>query len=289
MIKSFLVLSCFLIFSSFIYENNLSYFGGKVNFFSVNGTNNYQIFQFERPSIKVKYFGSTQNGESVALRFKKWRAGKNVVLACSGTYSINNYSNNYVPDGLCIDDGFVVNNSINNNLGAFVIVEKVGGIRVFTKESGVICQSVGSQRLYPASNALDRVTFIEWAKKESATVFQTHCLFFSGQKRCNNYSSDIRERRILAICENSNKKINYFILNLPTANPLNICDANDLFLGQIKAKGYSPIALVNLDVGNFDIIHVYDENGNNIDSKFSDLKSRVDFNSSKNIIAFYIE
>ena len=97
--------------------------------------------------IKVKYFNGTNQGKTVYQRYAEWSKGKNIILFSSAGY-VSSLDNN-ITEGLTIDEGRLVNRSIEKNkFDALVIIyppQGGGGIVVSNLTDGNLnatCKSV---------------------------------------------------------------------------------------------------------------------------------------------------
>jgi hypothetical protein len=240
--------------------------------------------------VKVKYFASKEyNGTSVYNRLNAWRRGKNIIAISSGTYMTDCQSNIAKPVGLCIDNGNVVNNDLKDNLDGLAIVYASGGIVATNLKNGDLTVSGSSGRkTLDIRNAFQRQEFINWARENSATVFQTH-LFYYGNKLTigSNSSTDKRERRFLAVGKDDSGEVKHYLVNLS--------GANTLYQATLKVSKYlqdyedveNLTFIINLDTGCQDVFEFYKPNGTK-DSRRG-FGGTAQITQSTNLIVYYYE
>lgn len=241
--------------------------------------------------VKVKYFASKEsNGLSVYDRLNAWRRGKNIIAISSGTYMTDCNASIAKPVGVCIDNGKVVNNDLRANLDGLAIIYASGGIVASNLKSGDLnISSAGvNKTLDIRKNFFQRQEFISWAETNSATVFQTHLLYFGNKLQiASNSSPDKRERRFLAVGKDDSGGIKHYIVNLS--------GANTLYQATLKISKYlqdyedviNLTFLINLDTGCQDVFEFYKKNGTKDNRKGFSGRSPV--TQATNLIVYYYE
>jgi hypothetical protein len=257
----------------------------------------FQVIQLSRSKdrIKVKYFAAKDfvNNKSIYQRFNEWKMGRNVVLFSSGTY-MDDYSPYAKPVGLTMDQGVMVNERLETNrLDALVIVYATGGIVVTNLKDGNLNYiNQGSKVSANLNNSLQRAGFINWAKENAATVFQTHLLVYDNTLKLTDplYSNctsckEKRERRFLAAVKDSEGKIYHVIVN-------NLNQSNSLYQATQKTLKYlnemedfQVVFMINLDTGAQDVFQFYKNNG----SPHPILKGTKDLATAVNLLVYYFQ
>ncbi|MFZ4473970.1 MAG: hypothetical protein ACOYPR_02175 [Saprospiraceae bacterium] len=207
--------------------------------------------------VNAKYFAAKDfNGKSVHSRYLEWKKyNPSVVLLSSGTY----FDNKNDPQGLTIDNGVVVNQSlIYDKMDALTIVYATGGIVVSDLQTGDLSVDGISRKLNIRNNAADLDDFIEWAKKEEATVFQTHLLVFKNQLKVKygTSSNASRERRFLAVGKDESGKILHVIVH-NSSNTTLYNGSNKVLQFLQEFKEMEVIFMINLDTGAQDVFELY--------------------------------
>lgn len=257
----------------------------------------FQVIQLSRANnrIKVKYFAAKDfvNNKSIIQRFNDWKMGRNVVLYSSGTY-MDDYNSNAKPVGLTMDQGVMVNERLETNrLDALVIVYATGGIVVTNLKDGNLNYiNQGSKVSANLNNSLQRAGFINWAKENAATVFQTHLLVYDNTLKLTDplYSNcttckQKRERRFLAAVKDSEGNIYHVIVN-------NLNHSNSLYQATQKTlkylnerKDFQVVFMINLDTGAQDVFQFYESKG----TPHPKLKGPTDIKIAVNLLVYYFQ
>ena len=202
--KFSLISSAIILLATSFYSKPDIHLGGCYSdtYVDIASVDDYKIVTMSRENdrVKAKYFAARDfDGKSVYERYQVWkRNNPGVILLSSGTYT-DNYFN---PQGLTIDNGVVVNqNLIRDKMDALVIVYATGGIAVTDLRQGDLSVNGIPRRLNIRNSPYDLDDFIEWAKVQEATIFQTHLLVYKNEIKVNpaNSSREKRERRFLAV------------------------------------------------------------------------------------------
>lgn len=233
--------------------------------------------------VKAKYFAAKDyNGKSVYDRYLEWKLNNpNVVLLSSGTYMDDKEN----PQGLTIDNGVVVNeNLIYGKMDALVVVYASGGIAVSDLQAGDLSVSGISRKLNLRKSGTDLDDFIEWAKEQDATIFQTHLLAYKNEVKVKYGTSDQkqRERRFLAAGKDKSGKVIHVIVHNPTAVSLYAGTEKALnFLRENKEMDVT--FMINLDTGAQDVFELH-----NADCSVNQtIKGQMLPSKAVNLLAYY--
>ncbi len=240
--------------------------------------------------VKVKYFAAKEyNGTSVYERLNSWRKGKKIIAISSGTYMTDCQASIAKPVGLCIDNGNVVNNNLDEKLDGLAIVYATGGMVASNLKNGDLTVTGASgKKTLDIRNAFQRQEFIKWAQENSATVFQTHMFFYSNKLTiASNSSQDKRERRFLAVGKDDSGDIKHYLVNLSSYNTL--------YQATLKVSKYlkeyedveNLIFLINLDTGCQNVFETYKPTGA-LDTR-PGFKGPLPINQATNLIVYYYE
>ena len=211
-----------------------------------------------RPQISSTYFAY----QNVSSKFRQWasKQGKTVVLATTGGFT----NTNRQPEGLTIENGQIVNAVLMPDRDGLVIVSKDGGISVVNLKRTAIKLSVGTQDVLTIDNPLSSLIayskLLQWSRERRATMFQTQLLVYSDDLLIDpaKAKGQLRERRLLALTrDQASAALYHVILDIPTQSNLAAIakDVLDLF----NSRGKKLEALLNLDVGSYNILQVFDE------------------------------
>lgn len=207
---------------------------------------------------KAKYFAYEQEGEEVHERYDNWREDKNVFLISSGAYATD-FSNSALPTGLTVDNGIVVNRDYQDKMDGLVIIESVGGIRVSNIEDGDLYLRSLSGKV-DVKDPLDRVKFLDWAKKEDATVFQTHLLVYKNELKIDKdqSSSKTAKRKFLVLAIDEHGELFHIIFYMKKRS-YSLYKGTNMVYQYLNDKDINVVAMINLDTGAYDILHTGEE------------------------------
>ncbi len=246
----------------------------------------YDVVTMKRKSekIKAKYFGARINGISVSDRYKEWAKTKNIVCYTSAGYM----DNSRTTVGLTIDAGVLVNATLEPFDG-LVIVYETGGV-VLSNLDEANLTVVGNpvpqgKKLDIRNSTTDLELFIEWAKNQRATVFQTHLLVHRNKLAiAPNAPTPPRERRFLAVGTVRGELV-HAIVNSGSSNAT-LYEASKRTLEFLQSfRTMNVMFMINLDPGAQDVFQLYDEHG--VKSPF--IQGPIPLEKAANILAYYFE
>lgn len=288
--KNKLLLVCFLVLSTCIYgqyDQQLV----ELKSSTLNG-NTYSVVKMSRKGqrLKVKYFASkSSDGTTVQERYTNWARNKNIVAYSSGTYMTTCYASNSLPVGICVDGGNVINEQNTDKFDGLAIVYATGGMVASNIKDGNLKVTAGGRdQTLDIRVSMDKSRFMDWAKNEGATVFQTHLFVYKNQITIGgNSSTTAAPRRFLSVCRGEDNELYHYIINLP---------ANTSILeGSKRAVNYLQriesiqeiVFLINLDTGCQNIFQTFLPDGRpNANTSF---KGDVSLNNAINLIVYYYE
>ena len=251
----------------------------------------YNVISMKRESnrIKAKYFAAPDYlGNSVYNRYVSWSSGKSVILVSSGTYMDQTLT---TPEGLTIDNGIPVNETlIFGRMDALVIVYATGGIAVSNLNDADLTlkgNKIEPSRKFNLRNSTwDKDDFMEWAKSEEATVFQTHLLVYKNELKISAYNSNQKsqERRFLAVGKDEEGKLTHVIVHRP--------EHSTLYEGARKAfeflkdfKGMEVTFLINLDTGYQDVFKLFNKDG----TPNQTITGKEELSRAVNLLTYYFQ
>lgn len=226
----------------------------KVNKLKKSGWDYGYTMWFERGAgkVKAKYFASGD----VNNRFDTWKNDKKVIMVCSGAFTTGDFGNP-LPVGLTVDNGEVVNKVMNETMDGLVIVYATGGIVVTDIEKGnLFLQSLN--KTIDVRDSWDKYELLKWSEKEQATIFQTQLLAFNNQLRLDveKARKDSRERRILVLANNAQKKVVHIVFDI--SQGVHLGDIALEILNYLKSKQMEVVAMLNLDTGWYNMMKLFD-------------------------------
>jgi hypothetical protein len=242
--------------------------------------NDYNVVFMTRSDnhIKAKYFGAKDyDGSDVPFRFNRWKQGRDIICLTSAGYM----DNMGVPVGLTIDNGVIVNQTLEDFDG-LIIVYATGGVVATNLENGDL-NIPGIGTLDIKNSYYDKQTFLKWATDNQATVFQTHLFVYKNELLPGIDNDVVRERRFLAVGNSGATKV-HAIVNSPLKTTLRDGASRTLkFLNEYK--GMSVIFMINLDPGAQNVFFLYDEFGNESDV----IKGTLPIEHAANLLVYYYE
>lgn len=247
----------------------------------------YQVISMKRQPgnhVRAKYFAALdEQRNSVYTRFQRWSADKNVILALSGTYM----DNTRTPVGLTIDNGTLVNKNLTNWDG-LVIIYATGGIAVTNlKNDDLTVDNGGVSTKYRIRNSsYDLQSFIEWAARNQATVFQTHLLAYKNQLTiATNSSTNTAERRFLAVGKNEEGELYHVIVQCPSNGLTLMVGAQKALRFLNNFQNIDVTFMINLDTGSQDVFRLYNCDG----TENPLVKGKRSLPEAANLLAYYFE
>lgn len=266
-----------------VYDMDYVSFGDK----TYNGES-FKVVRLKRKDMRVraKYFADELDGKSVGDRYKEWSKNKNIICYSSGAYmnELDAASADLV--GLTIDYGTVVNQTMKRGgLHALVAVYPNGEVDVVNlKDGSVTFSGSGSDKTFDMSSDLNVEKFIEWAKEENLTVFQTHLLAYDNDvKLGSNSSANERERRFLVVTKNRKGETEHFIIHKEEAATL--LNATNAVVNYLKNKSYTVESVINLDTGAQDTFKFYNYDG----TESTKLTGQLELSDARNLVVYYYE
>lgn len=215
---------------------------------------------------------------------KQWSKGKNVFLTCSGAFSDDlDKTDGALPVGINIENGYSKNRKVKKDgMDALVIVYATGGIVVSDlTEADLYLNSLG-RKIDIRNSTTDKYDFLDWAKKEKATVFQTQLLAYKNKLKIDYRGrKGKRERRFLALATTNTGELYHIIFDLPSGTYL--YDGAQKALDYLSSMGMDVTAIMNLDTGAYNVLEV-----NTGDySMDSELKGGTSISSAVNLLSYH--
>lgn len=287
-------LLCPLFFSFAQYDQKLVKFDFKE--FDSNPIGVIKLY-LKNERIKVKYFASKDESDTpIIQRYNDWGFNKKMVLVSSGTYYYypnknNRNKNTALPVGICVENGKIINKTVEKNLGGLSMVYPSGRIIVQNLNDKFISvtQKNGGQQKLDLNDPFDKSIFFKWAEDVHATIFQTHLFAFQNRYLVGNNSNNFKDlRRFLASCTNEKGEAIHYVLNLPFNTT--ILEGSKIVLTYLKnTERVKDIHfLINLDTGAQNCLITYNpKNGQPLENpNFSGTKQ---IKEAINLLAYYYE
>lgn len=236
--------------------------------------------------VKAKYFAykDMRSDRSVYSKYNSWKHSKEIVLVCSGAYTAERKGDSrMVPTGLTVDNGKIVNRNYRDDMDGLVIVYATGGIAVSDIEEGNLSLK-SIEKKVDVKKSEDRTILISWAREEGATIFQTHLLAYRNTLRIDEKGRTERaERRMLALAIDKDGDVVHILFNIQ--EEVYLYDIARDILSYLQNKDMNVVAMLNLDTGWYNILEVYDSDGD----KYNRLQGDKPLTKATNLVAYYYE
>ena len=210
--------------------------------------------------VNAKYFGD-ENGSSAGSRFNLWKNGRKIICVFTPNY----IDWNRVPVGLTIDNGKLVNGTLEIFDGLIIVYATGGVVATNLKNADLTVQGgniPAGLKLDLRNNPLHLQMFIEWAQSQKASVFQTHLFVYKNvlDPKTNNDTNKKRERRFLSVGTNAAGQIIHSIVN--SEDPTTLYEGTKRTLDFLNTRrGINVFFMTCLDPGAENLFSLYDEYG----------------------------
>jgi hypothetical protein len=257
-----------------------------------NGTVSYNIVKINKKAnkIKVEYMSSSGTSGTIKNRYENFkRVHPNIVAYSSGAYMDDLGNGNYVPVGLNIDHGSVVNRDLKaKGYDALVIVYSNGGITVNNLVNNSVTTDAGLFKIRNADGR-DKLSFISWAQKNKVTVFQTHLLVENDVLKIQKngcLQCDPRERRFLVSSKDkSTGDVYNYIIQRDIKSSATLFDAASDALEYFKKRSISIQWMINIDTGMQDTFAFFTSDG----KLHPNIAGKTDMSEARNLLVYYYE
>jgi len=215
-------------------------------------------------NVNAKYFAyRDKRGTGVYDRYETWRTDKEMVVACAGAYT----TSGGIPDGLTVDAGEIVNRNLSTDKDGLVIIYATGGIVVSDIDEGDLV--LGGIGKVDPRNSLDKIQILDWVEERRATMFQTHLLVYKDHMRIDSQGRTERaNRRILALVKNPYGTLYHVLFDLTEPTYYLYDAARDVY-NHLNSHSMEVVAVMNFDTGSYDILEIYNEEGEVLNDQYS--------------------
>ena len=257
--------NCFEVFS----QANIKG-GSKHSFYKVSYKNvEYDVLKILRKDgktdslqTKADYFNCGLNNVSVSERFVKFKQiHPNIIGYCSGSYVFGSQGN-WIPEGLSIDHGVVVNRNLElNRFDALVIVYPNGGMAVNNLSNNSVVTDDGVLKIRNPDGR-DKQQFIKWCQKNGCSVFQTHLLVYNNELTIKQkFNLDSKRDRLFLIAGKDKLSEATYLYLVRRISQESLFEASRDMLDLFKSKNAEISWMINLESGFHRSFNVYDQKG----------------------------
>lgn len=238
-----------------------------------------QAIWMQRPHLKAKYFAY----QNVSNKFYQFKQQEEVILATTGGFT-NSF---HQPEGLTVENGNIVNAVLMHDRHGLVMVRESGGINVLNLKRDQFHLPLGNKKVKTINNPLESLVayseLLSWCKTVKATMFQTQLLAYSDKLliKPGKAKSQLRERRILALFSDRNTgAVHHAIFNIEASYELATI-AEEVY-SLVASRNKKIEAILNLDVGSYNILEVYDDQ----EKRLNYIKGPVKIGDATNLIVY---
>lgn len=224
-----------------------------------------------RPNLSVKYYA---NGNV----FNKFKATPKVILATTGGFT-NTFKQ---PEGLTVEKGTIVNAVMMRDRHGLVLVNN-NGMNVINLKNESFRLPGSKIIINPLNSLLAYSELLNWCRYSNATIFQTQLLAFSDTLliSTDKAKSQLRERRLLTlVSDNKTREVHHIIFNITESYNLAVITQEVYKI--VKSRNKKVEAILNLDVGTYDILKVFDDKG----TELSTIKGTQKISKATNLIIY---
>lgn len=236
-----------------------------------------QTVWMQRPYAKASYFAH----QNVPGKYQQFKRNNKVILATTGGFT--NVAGK--PEGLTVENGTIVNAVIMHDRHGLVMVQKGGGIRIFNLKRSTFDLPLSSQKVKTIGNPLHSLVayseLLDWCKTRKATLFQTQLLAYSDQMMISRSKAktQLRERRLLVLfSDGQTHEVHHAIFNIEDS--FNLAEIADEIFHIVSSRNKKVEAILNLDVGSYNILEVYNDSGRQV------LSAPVPVGNATNLIIY---
>jgi len=200
-------------------------------------------------------------GENVWIKYKEFLQNNNqhCRVVITGGFC-NDYSN---PEGLTFVNGKIINTSLLENRDALVIIID-NKLYILNLKNKYIILPETNIRINPYLYSADYSKLLDWIKEKNASTFQTQLLIHNNKLLIDLETSKkaLKKRRFLLLVKNDSNQQSQIVLNI--RENIDLYTITNRVTQILKNKKYVLESMINLDVGSYDIMEIYNQKGSKI-------------------------
>jgi len=235
-----------------------------------------QSIWMNRSKVKANYIATG----SIYNKYKNLKQNKQVILASAGGFT----NQKGYPLGLTIENGKVANAVLRHDRDGLILVSKKGGIRVLNlKRNKFNLPGLKKSISNPLTSLMAYSDLLNWATSHHETIFQVQLLAYSDKLLISSQKApnQLRERRILVLfSDRLTGEIYHAIFNIEA--PYNLAVITEEIFAIISSRNKKVEAILNLDVGSYNILNVFSHNG----TILQNIKGPVDISTATNLLVY---
>lgn len=250
------------------------YYSGAYQVYSLKKQGmHFKMFDFKvsNSAVKAIYFG--KNGKQ---RYDNWvRQSRKRVLCYFAVGFAKDFENGNPPLGLCVDQGYILNRSLDSKMDGLVSISADGKLSAIDVDS----ERVYGQ--YNLRNSSEKAAYLSKISRSKTSIFQTQLMYTSsvGKKVGELKYGKRASRRFLAICKDQSGNIHHIIVDLIESVHLNHAALKARLA--LEEEGYEVQYLLNQDTGARNIMMAFDTRGKRTYS------APVDISKATQLLVYY--
>ncbi len=215
----------------------------------------------------------------VAAQLESLKRSSEVMVATAGGFT------NYLkqPEGLTVDEGRVVNSVVQPDRDGLLMLTREFGVTALSLKDASLLLPDGLAIENPLRSLTAYAQLIDWCRLHRATLFQTQLVVYHDQLLIDPDKAvkRFRERRLLALTTDLESGASYHVLfNVTEPHMLAVLSAE--VRAMLHERHQRIEALLNLDVGLYDILTVLDDRG----VALEDVRGKSDSRIANSLIVY---
>ncbi len=202
-----------------------------------------------------------------------------VMVATAGGFT------NYLkqPEGLTMEDGQIVNSVIQPDRHGLMLLTRRYGTKVLSLEEQTIRLPDGLTIQNPLFSLTAYAELLDWSRAHRASIFQTQLVVYQDHLLIDPTKAvkRFRERRMLALTKDRESGQSYHVL-FNITEPHMLAPLSSELQAMLAERNQQVEALLNLDVGLYDILTVLDDQG----AALEDIRGKSDSRTANSLIVY---
>jgi hypothetical protein len=213
---------------------------------------NYQVVQLSLKNnlIKTHYIPNEGTFENLTARYNDFKEKHPKIVAfTSGGFMMETGLGKYLPEGLTIDNGQIINERMANFDG-LVIRFPSGAMAVYNLDEDHIKTDIGNFKI--RSNPRDLFAFKNWAKTNGVTIFQTYLLAYDNELQIHSegcLNCEKMPTRFLILSKDKSGEIIHYIVERDRQSSETLFQSTSDVFDLFQKEGISVDRMINLETG----------------------------------------
>lgn len=240
-----------------------------------SGENQGQALWLRDGDSHVHYFAQGD----VLEQLEVLKQSSQVMVATAGGFT------NYLkqPEGLTVDQGQIINSVVQPDRHGLLILTREFGTMALSLEDEILLLPDGRAISNPLNSLIAYAELLDWGRAHRASIFQTQLVVYRDHLLIDPAKAvkRFRERRMLALTRDRESGQVYHVLFNITA-PHMLAPLSSELQAMLIERNQQVEALLNLDVGLYDILTVLDDQG----VALEDIRGKSDSRTANSLIVY---